>query len=108
MGNGKNRDLQERLRRIPAVGALLERPAIARTVRTHGRGAVVRAVRDAVAEARESAKKGGSGAVTDEDIVRRARQEQAGTLRPVLNATGVVVHTNLGRAPLAPEALAAA
>ena len=38
----------------------------------------------------------------------RARQILAGTLRPVVNATGVVIHTNLGRSPWAPEAVARA
>src|SRR5687768_1836530 len=55
-----------------------------------------------------------AGETAEADLVARARAELARaagpSLRPVLNATGVIVHTNLGRAPLpgvAAEALAA-
>jgi L-seryl-tRNA(Ser) seleniumtransferase len=48
-----------------------------------------------------------SGASSDVDLVARARERLRPSLRRVLNATGVVVHTNLGRAPLAAEARAA-
>src|SRR5699024_7799974 len=48
-----------------------------------------------------------SGATSDVDLVERARERLRPSLRRVLNATGVVVHTNLGRAPLAEEARAA-
>src|SRR5689334_129487 len=51
------------------------------------------------------------GADDDVDLVARAREELVGSesssLRRVLNATGVIVHTNLGRAPLAAPARAA-
>ena len=48
-----------------------------------------------------------AGATDDVDLVGRARGRLTPRLRRVLNATGVVVHTNLGRAPLAVEAHAA-
>jgi L-seryl-tRNA(Ser) seleniumtransferase len=48
-----------------------------------------------------------SGAADDPDLVARARARLRPSPRRVLNATGVVVHTNLGRAPLAPSARAA-
>jgi L-seryl-tRNA(Ser) seleniumtransferase len=48
-----------------------------------------------------------AGAQDDVDLVSRARARLRPSLRRVLNATGVVVHTNLGRAPLAAEAQAA-
>jgi L-seryl-tRNA(Ser) seleniumtransferase len=47
------------------------------------------------------------GQADDVDLVARARERLRPSLRRVLNATGVVVHTNLGRAPLAPSARAA-
>jgi L-seryl-tRNA(Ser) seleniumtransferase len=48
-----------------------------------------------------------AGASDDPDLVTRARERLRPSPRRVLNATGVVVHTNLGRAPLAPSARAA-
>ena len=48
-----------------------------------------------------------AGATDDADLVARARERLRPSLRRVLNATGVVVHTNLGRAPLAASARAA-
>src|SRR5437762_1249596 len=48
-----------------------------------------------------------AGAVDDADLEKRARERLKPSLRRVLNATGVVVHTNLGRAPLAASARAA-
>jgi len=48
-----------------------------------------------------------AGATDDVDLVARARERLRPRLRRVLNATGVVVHTNLGRSPLAAEARAA-
>lgn len=47
------------------------------------------------------------GAEDEPDLVARARERLRPRLRPVINATGVIVHTNLGRAPLAAEAQAA-
>jgi L-seryl-tRNA(Ser) seleniumtransferase len=48
-----------------------------------------------------------AGATDDADLVARARERLRPRLRRVLNATGVVVHTNLGRAPLSAQARAA-
>jgi L-seryl-tRNA(Ser) seleniumtransferase len=66
---------------------------------------VVSAARSALARAREEIRAG----VDPGDLVERVEQELAAAraprLRRVLNATGVIVHTNLGRAPLAEEAL---
>ena len=71
-------------------------------------GLAVRAAREAIAEARERVLAGGEAG----DVEQAARERLAvlleGTLRPVVNATGVIVHTNLGRAPLARAAREAA
>ena len=71
----------------------------------HGRPLVVRAVRAALDRAREEIQAG----LPAGDVHGRVERELDALLEPrlrrVLNGTGVVVHTNLGRAPLAPEAL---
>jgi L-seryl-tRNA(Ser) seleniumtransferase len=93
-------------RRLPAVEALLAEPGIAPLLAAHPRALVVRAVRAAV----DAARAGGGAPPADgwETAVRAAVTRLAApSLAPVINATGVVLHTNLGRAPLAGAAIAA-
>jgi L-seryl-tRNA(Ser) seleniumtransferase len=89
-------------RSIPATDRLLADPRI-RAASTHlGAAAVKAAVRAAQRRAREAGRSGGTAVDPDSvvaDVLARL-PERATTLRPVLNATGVLVHTNLGRAPL--------
>ncbi|HUG05720.1 MAG TPA: L-seryl-tRNA(Sec) selenium transferase, partial [Candidatus Limnocylindria bacterium] len=89
-------------RRLPSVDAVVR--AAGEVDRPRDR--FVRAVREVLAEARAT------GATLDEPATadaarRRLRERDRRSLRRVLNATGVVLQTNLGRAPLAPVALAA-
>jgi L-seryl-tRNA(Ser) seleniumtransferase len=97
------------LRALPAVSVVLARPGVQQAIETHGRATVVRAVRDAIAEARRRTLAGDRHppAIDDDEVALRAARIARGTLEPVLNGTGVIVHTNLGRAPLAREALEA-
>jgi len=83
-----------RLRGLPAVGALAERLAGV------PHGVAVRAAQEAVAEARERVLAGGAAGDVEHAARERLAELLEGTLRPVVNATGVIVHTNLGRAPL--------
>jgi L-seryl-tRNA(Ser) seleniumtransferase len=93
-------------RRLPAVEALLAEPGIAPLLAAHPRALVVRAVREAVDAARAGG--GTPPAGGWEGAVHAAVSRLAApSLAPVINATGVVLHTNLGRAPLAPAAIAA-
>jgi len=73
-------------------------------------GLLVRCARDAVEQARERTERGEPVDADQvvQDARRRVDQRRAGRLRPVVNATGVLLHTNLGRAPLGDDALAAA
>jgi L-seryl-tRNA(Ser) seleniumtransferase len=85
------------LRRLPSVDTLLRSGGAAELVEIHGRPATVGALRAAAAEARHRGE-----AVSADALVARAAAllGRPPSLRPVLNATGVIVHTNLGRAPL--------
>ncbi|MFM6849818.1 MAG: L-seryl-tRNA(Sec) selenium transferase, partial [Terrabacter sp.] len=94
-------------RRIPRTDTLLADPVLAAAVARHGADVVKAAVREAQGRARTGQIEPGQVA----DAARAALPSRTTTLRPLLNATGVVVHTNVGRAPLsaaAVEAVAAA
>ncbi len=103
-------DVHDRLRALPSVDSLLTRSEAAALTRVHGRAAALRALRAALEEARRAIRAGEDAptpaALLDAAAARLA-QEHAPTLRPVINATGVIIHTNLGRAPLSAAALSA-
>src|SRR5579872_3651465 len=95
------------LRQIPSIDDLLNRPKIAELSRRAGREFTVEIMRSALADVREQVTIGTvSVAVGDLEIqiVARIEAELATSLRSVINATGVVLHTNLGRAPIAKSA----
>ncbi len=99
-------------RNIPSIDALLRQPAIAARVAADGRALVVEALRGAADAWRAQSAGAGNGGEPALWIVARAMAtldaSLAPSLRRVINATGVLIHTNLGRAPLAPQAIAAA
>ena len=93
-------------RGLPAVGALLELPDVKALAARSARAQVTEAGRAAVEEARQdpAAAPASEAAWTAAIRGHLARRERA-SLRAVFNATGVVLHTNLGRAPLARAAI---
>ena len=97
--------MNERLRSLPSVDEVLARPAVRALAEQVGRAAVKAAVRAAIAETRLRLQEGVAAAVSDERVLELGAAEAAPRLRRVINATGVVLHTNLGRAPLHPEAV---
>ncbi len=92
-------------RQIPGVDALLASSELSRVPPVLARVAV----RQVLAETRLAIKSGTLSALPDlpAACLARVRALQDQKLRGVINATGIVLHTNLGRAPLAPEAVAA-
>lgn len=95
------------LRQIPSVDDLLNRPTIAALSRRAGREFIVEVTRRALADVREQAAvETVSVNVGDIEtrIAARIEAELAASLRSVINATGVVLHTNLGRAPIGKSA----
>lgn len=115
------------LRAIPSIESLRQRPLVRQLERSFGRPAIVEALRRAAASvrrdlaargARPALQQPGEGvtgqAAAGQEAVARAIEAAAAadleasirpSLRRVVNATGVLVHTNLGRSPLAPAAL---
>lgn len=101
------------LRQIPAVDEVLQEPVVQRILESHPRWLVVEAVRETLEECRQQLlallRQKAEASPPDLSIllgqislkvVHRARP----SLRRVINATGVILHTNLGRAPLSSEA----
>jgi L-seryl-tRNA(Ser) seleniumtransferase len=94
------------VRGLPAVHRLLDEPRIARFVVLLGGPTVKRHVDAALDAARATRELPAQEALVDAILARLAAEERRG-LVGVLNGTGILLHTNLGRAPLADEALAA-
>jgi L-seryl-tRNA(Ser) seleniumtransferase len=98
---------------IPSVEQLRQREAMRALETRYGRGALIDALRAEAAALRDELTSGRIAAVTlDEAIARietgtgaRLRAAMRPSLVRVINATGVIVHTNLGRAPLSEAAL---
>lgn len=104
----------EQLRSLPAVGELLKRSDVSEWSLRHARSSVRQALRAALDHARRRIRHGHaaeSNELTADSIIASAETRLASaaapSLRPVINATGVVLHTGLGRAPLCEAAVRA-
>jgi L-seryl-tRNA(Ser) seleniumtransferase len=102
------------LRGVPAVSAVLESASVRALQPIHGHDVVADAVRVELDAIREKLKAGEAldGELKIDAIAQRValrvEAESASTLRTVINATGIVLHTNLGRSPIAERAAKAA
>src|SRR3954468_21624894 len=105
---------EELYRRLPSVNELLLVPEMRELVAAHGHQRTLAAVRETLAEVRT---KIATGDLSSEElqveigfiagrVSEMLRRGPKYSLRPVINATGVILHTNLGRAPLSEAALA--
>ncbi len=109
MGNGE-KSTAEALRQLPSVDRLLTGTRAQALVARYGRRAAVEALRAALEEGRGSIRGGGAPPAAAEILAWAEEwlgERFAPSLRRVVNATGVIIHTNLGRAPLSRAALAA-
>src|SRR5262245_19696275 len=110
--SGKLCEMSDR-RAIPSIDRLYQRPSIRALESRYGRSSVVDALRPAAAAVR-AALEGGERTGGDEMLIDRIEaiaietlgEQFQPSLQPVINATGVIVHTNLGRAPLSDAAVA--
>lgn len=103
-------EIQNELRKLPAVEKLLAAPALAAAVERYSHPVVTEAVRGVIDRLRQSAAAGGRTPDADaigEMVKEQLAEDWPGLLQPVINATGIILHTNLGRAPLSAEAVAA-
>jgi L-seryl-tRNA(Ser) seleniumtransferase len=94
-------------RRLPSVDRLLAVEPLAAAAAAHGHALALEAARAVLAAARDQVAQGcppPSEPELAEDAAGRLELAGRGTLHPVINATGVIIHTNLGRAPLSAAA----
>ncbi len=105
MKDNKNR---KKLRELPGVDTVLEEKSIKELVSQHGQKLITYLVREVLSEARNDVLKGKSPPAM-EAIAGKVRDQAESFSRPslkhVVNATGVIIHTNLGRAPLGEKVL---
>jgi L-seryl-tRNA(Ser) seleniumtransferase len=107
--------MRERLRELPSVDTLLQCGTATDLLALYGRAATLEAIRSVLGELRQellarpgSAAGAEHNAVTQDEILSAVESRLADWMRPsllpVINASGVILHTNLGRAPLSPAA----
>jgi len=102
--------MTEAFSRLPSVDKLLAHPKAVTLVAAYGHALTVDGLRAALDDARQAIRSGGDALEADALVeLAGGRLHEWTTPRPhpVINATGVIVHTNLGRAPLSAKALAA-
>jgi L-seryl-tRNA(Ser) seleniumtransferase len=100
---------RERLRSLPAVDAVMRDPSGQALADLHGRASATSAVREALDALRRQIEAGQGPQVSEKTVAEAASRLLAGRgLRRVVNATGVILHTNLGRSVLSERAALAA
>ena len=102
--------MDSRFRELPGVSDVLDDERVSRLIEEYSRDAVLGLVRAELDRARDAVGKGDAPSSLDvlaDAVERRASWLWASYPTPVINATGVILHTNLGRAPLSDDALRA-
>ncbi|MEA3327079.1 MAG: L-seryl-tRNA(Sec) selenium transferase [Chloroflexota bacterium] len=92
------------LRELPSINKLLNTPLMTPIIQTYGRPLSLTAMRSVLDRIREGSSEKSASLPNDEKIITQVREQLdtwlEPTLIPVINASGVILHTNLGRAPL--------
>jgi L-seryl-tRNA(Ser) seleniumtransferase len=98
------------LQLLPSIDELLQTAVGLQLIALYSRSLTLRALRASLAQARLDIREGAS-CPSSKELLAHAEQtlalEQRPHLQPIINATGVIINTNLGRAPLSQQALAA-
>ena len=101
---------QEQLRLLPSVDELLHTDSGQQLIERYSRSMTLKAIRTSIAQARFYIREGATCPLPDE-LLSTAEQildeRQRPRLQPVINGTGVIINTNLGRSPLSTESLQA-
>ena len=102
--------MESRFRNLPSVNDVLDDERVCKLAQEYSHEVVLGLVRAEIDRARDGIRNGNSSPNTD--LLAKAVERRAASLRgslptPVINATGVILHTNLGRAPLSDEAIQA-
>lgn len=95
-----------RLRQIPKVDKILEAPLWAELIKAHGHAFAVEECRKAIGRAKQlilSKENGDVGLIVETELQSSYLLARLRPLQPVINATGIILHTNLGRAPFSHE-----
>ncbi|MGW8142758.1 MAG: L-seryl-tRNA(Sec) selenium transferase [Anaerolineales bacterium] len=98
------------LRQIPSVDHLINSESIADNISVYGRPLTLQAIRSVLADVRSNYSSG-NPIPSENELITRVTEQLANwaapTLLPVINCTGVILHTNLGRAPLSKSSMEA-
>ena len=99
------------LRQLPQIEEVLKHEQMQALCATQGRARVLECLRSEIDALRHSILAGNKPVIAIDDIMARtaraAHALEVPSLRPVINATGIIIHTNLGRSALAPRAVQA-
>ena len=103
--------MTSRFRELPSVNQVLQQQEVSDLISEYSHDSIVELVRDELAAVRQSVASGGNLRCLDSisnSVTERADSRWKSWPEIVINATGVILHTNLGRAPLSDESIEAA
>ena len=103
--------MNSEFRKIPSVNAILECPEVTELIEEYSHDSVTELAREVIKTTRTKVQNGGSSPQLNElalQVIKLSERRWYIWPKQVINATGVVLHTNLGRSPLSPESIEAA